>query len=103
MLGFSTGFSGEPDLGDLGDLGDLMAMQERLAVLDEVKLRKMRRALDIADEQLELKRDRVSDALKALRVSDGQRTIPWMPLLSIPLVDDVSKGVMFYNFVGLLS
>ena len=40
--------------------------QERLAVLDEVKL-------------------------------------PWMPLLSIPLVDDVSKGVMFYNFVGLLS
>lgn len=39
--------------------------QERLAVLDEVKLRKMRRALDIADEQLELKRDRVSDALKA--------------------------------------
>ena len=58
--------------------------QERLAVLDEVKLRKMRRALDIADEQLELKRDRVSDALKAL-------------------VDDVSKGVMFYHFVGLLS
>lgn len=43
--------------------------QERLAVLDEVKLRKMRRALDIADEQLELKRDRVSDALKVWQAS----------------------------------
>ena len=63
-----SGFSGAPYLGDLGYAA---AMQERLAVLDEVKLRKMRRALDIADEQLELKRDRVSDALKAL---SGQRT-----------------------------
>ncbi|CAK8986015.1 unnamed protein product [Durusdinium trenchii] len=39
-------------------------VQERLAVLDEFKLRKMRRALDMADEQLELKRDRVTDGLE---------------------------------------
>lgn len=38
--------------------------QERLAVMDEFKLRKMRRALDIADEQLELKRERVTDGLQ---------------------------------------
>eukprot|EP00435_Cladocopium_sp_Y103_P041783 s2911_g11.t1 len=43
--------------------------QERLAVLDEFKLRKMRRALDIADEQLELKRDRVTDGLQVWHAS----------------------------------
>eukprot|EP00434_Breviolum_minutum_P016696 symbB.v1.2.014720.t1/scaffold1080.1/size139481/16 len=32
--------------------------------MDEFKLRKMRRALDIADEQLELKRERVTDGLQ---------------------------------------
>jgi hypothetical protein len=68
-----------------------MAMQERLAVLDEVKLRKMRRALDIADEQLELKRDRVSDALKAL-VSEPYHGCPWF---RYPWLMMCQKGLCF--------
>ncbi|CAE7703621.1 hypothetical protein AK812_SmicGene39115 [Symbiodinium microadriaticum] len=39
--------------------------QERLAVMDEFKLRKIRHALDVADEQLERKRDKVSEGLEA--------------------------------------
>ncbi|CAE7365129.1 unnamed protein product, partial [Symbiodinium pilosum] len=39
-------------------------VQERLAVMDEFKLRKIRHALDVADEQLERKRDKVSEGLE---------------------------------------
>eukprot|EP00439_Symbiodinium_sp_Y106_P055635 s3120_g7.t1 len=39
--------------------------QDRLAVMDEFKLRKIRHALDVADEQLERKRDKVSEGLEA--------------------------------------
>ncbi|CAJ1327811.1 unnamed protein product, partial [Effrenium voratum] len=39
-------------------------VQERLAVMDEFKLRRMRRALTVADEKLEQKRDRVTEGLE---------------------------------------
>mmetsp|Transcript_57271 Transcript_57271/g.133935 ORF Transcript_57271/g.133935 Transcript_57271/m.133935 type:complete len:622 (+) Transcript_57271:24-1889(+) len=39
-------------------------VEERLAVMDEFKLRKMRHALDVADEQLERKRDKISESLE---------------------------------------
>ena len=40
------------------------AAEERLKVMDSLKLQKMRRALDVAEEQLELKQRRVTEGLE---------------------------------------
>ena len=92
----APGFSGEPDLGDLGDshgyAGTAGGARWGEASQDAAGLGHCRRTAGAQK----------GPGQRCLEGA-GQRTIPWMPLVSIPLVDDVSKGVMFYNFVGLLS